>query len=55
MKIGSVPSSWLAITETWDAELLLALLRRVNDAGIAHDDRIGVTAIWQSMRAEAKE
>jgi hypothetical protein len=38
MRYGSVPSSWLAAFNTWDARALLDLLNTVNERGIDPND-----------------
>lgn len=53
-KHGTIPSSWLAFTDDWRPQTLLALLDRVRAAGVSPDDLDGVRRIWQAMKEEQR-
>lgn len=50
MKTGSVPSSWMNITHTWDVKKLLQLLEEVNNRGIDHKDLEAVKQVWEEIQ-----
>jgi hypothetical protein len=50
MKHGIVPSSWMAITNTWSASELLTLLEAVNAQGVDHYDLAAVRRVWEQLK-----
>jgi len=54
MKIGSIPSGWIAITGVLTAETNLALLKRVDAKGIDHKDLDAVRREWEALKAEQR-
>ena len=54
MKVGTVPSSWLSITNNWTAEAQLRLLEEVDRLKIDHHDLPAVKQVWHLVEAERK-
>lgn len=49
--IGSIPSSWIAITGVLSAEAHLNLMREVRKRTIDPHDRAAVELVWQDTKA----
>lgn len=54
MKHGSIPSQWLTVLGTFDAQKLLALLEEVDKRKINHNDFTSVVAVWEELNAKPK-
>lgn len=55
MKSGSIPSSWVSLTNMMAAQPLLALLEEVNTRGIAHNDLPAVHEVWRELNDKVRE
>ena len=49
MKHGTIPPSWLGLTNMWYAERLLDLKAEVAKRGIAETDLPAVKAVWDEL------